>query len=244
MRAKNTGIVDGARLLEEAKKAFEKEGEGAFLELLEWAISQLLIENFAYVYIPYLPQEVEEIFILGSYPAEWQHYYKKNNLHKKDPVISISSSTATPFYWDEKKSGNDHESEIFRLACNFGIEQGFTVPLHEPGCAFGSLHLSSQKNNQEFYDLIDKNSHVIQSLANMAHLHRPSSVKRLTYKGLSQRELECLYWSSLGKTNQEVGIILNITERTVTFHINNCMSKLETFNAKQTITKALRLGLI
>lgn len=78
----------------------------------------------------------------------------------------------------------------------------------------------------------------------MAHLHRPSSVKRLTYKGLSQRELECLYWSSLGKTNQEVGIILNITERTVTFHINNCMSKLETFNAKQTITKALRLGLI
>lgn len=43
MRAKNTGIVDGARLLEEAKKAFEKEGEGAFLELLEWAFSQLLI---------------------------------------------------------------------------------------------------------------------------------------------------------------------------------------------------------
>lgn len=77
MRAKNTGIVDGARLLEEAKKAFEKEGEGAFLELLEWAFSQLLIENFAYIYIPYLPQEVEEIFILGSYPAEWQHYYKK-----------------------------------------------------------------------------------------------------------------------------------------------------------------------
>src|SRR5690606_34818573 len=34
---------------------------------------------------------------------------------------------------------------------------------------------------------------------------------------LSRRELECLYWSALGKTSWETAIILGLSERTINF---------------------------
>jgi LuxR family transcriptional regulator, quorum-sensing system regulator SolR len=45
-------------------------------------------------------------------------------------------------------------------------------------------------------------------------------------KHLTPRELECLYWQSQGKTMEEIGIILEITTRTVKAHIRNIKDKL------------------
>ena len=62
--------------------------------------------------------------------------------------------------------------------------------------------------------------------------------------GLTPRELEVLRWTMDGKTAWEVGAVLGITERTVGFHINNAMLKLQAVNKQQAVLKALRLGLI
>ena len=43
---------------------------------------------------------------------------------------------------------------------------------------------------------------------------------------LSPRESQCLHWVSEGKTDFEVGKILEISPRTVRFHINNAKVKL------------------
>ena len=45
-------------------------------------------------------------------------------------------------------------------------------------------------------------------------------------KELTQREIECLYWAEQGKTDNEIGAILNIGGRTVRFHIRNAKAKL------------------
>jgi len=47
---------------------------------------------------------------------------------------------------------------------------------------------------------------------------------------LSKREAECLSWISSGKTSFEVSQILGISERTVNFHVNNCMKKFNAVN--------------
>ena len=38
---------------------------------------------------------------------------------------------------------------------------------------------------------------------------------------LTGRELECLEWVSHGKTSWEIGTILDLSERTVNFHLSN-----------------------
>jgi len=47
---------------------------------------------------------------------------------------------------------------------------------------------------------------------------------------LSNREIAVLRWTADGKTSGEIACILNIAERTVNFHINNVIAKLNATN--------------
>ncbi|WP_083981830.1 helix-turn-helix transcriptional regulator [Arsukibacterium ikkense] len=61
---------------------------------------------------------------------------------------------------------------------------------------------------------------------------------------LTKRELECLNWAAAGKTSWEIGHILGISERTVNFHIGNCMQKTNSANRQQAISKCLSIEII
>jgi LuxR family quorum-sensing system transcriptional regulator ExpR len=60
----------------------------------------------------------------------------------------------------------------------------------------------------------------------------------------SKRENEVLYFASLGKTYQEIGILLNIKLSTVKFHSGNALRKLGVTNIRQGIRIASELQLI
>jgi DNA-binding CsgD family transcriptional regulator len=65
--------------------------------------------------------------------------------------------------------------------------------------------------------------------------------KEATVK-LTKRELECMKWASEGKTSWEISQILNISERTVNFHIANYIEKTGSINRQQAIAKCLLQG--
>jgi LuxR family transcriptional regulator len=61
---------------------------------------------------------------------------------------------------------------------------------------------------------------------------------------LSNREIAVLRWTADGKTSSEISCILNIAERTVNFHINNVITKLNAANKTSAAIKAAMLGLL
>lgn len=61
---------------------------------------------------------------------------------------------------------------------------------------------------------------------------------------LSAREKEVLNWLKQGKSSWDVSVILDISERTVNYHVYNIMRKLEAVNRPQALAAAARLGLI
>jgi len=61
---------------------------------------------------------------------------------------------------------------------------------------------------------------------------------------LSERESQCLIESARGKTTAEIGQALQISERTVAFHLSNIRRKLDAANSRHAVTKALSLKLI
>ncbi len=61
---------------------------------------------------------------------------------------------------------------------------------------------------------------------------------------LSSREREVVRLLVLGKSNQEIGATLQITESTVKFHVNNLMSKLGVNDRLQVVLAALKRGII
>jgi DNA-binding NarL/FixJ family response regulator len=61
---------------------------------------------------------------------------------------------------------------------------------------------------------------------------------------LSQREIETLTWAARGKTSMEIAQIVNLTKRTVDFHIDNARAKLGVATRIQAAVMATKFMLI
>lgn len=61
---------------------------------------------------------------------------------------------------------------------------------------------------------------------------------------LSKRELECIQWTSEGKTSYEISVILNLSENTVNNYIASVTKKLGAVNRTHMISLALRSSII
>lgn len=59
---------------------------------------------------------------------------------------------------------------------------------------------------------------------------------------LSKREVECLRWAALGKTDMEISMILDRSHATIRYHIHRAGEKLNAVNRAQAIFKAGQLG--
>lgn len=67
--------------------------------------------------------------------------------------------------------------------------------------------------------------------------------ERMSNPELSVREQEVVRLMATGKSNQEIGTALGITEGTVKFHVNNILSKLQVNDRTQAVIKALKRGI-
>ena len=63
-----------------------------------------------------------------------------------------------------------------------------------------------------------------------------------THLKLTKREIECIKWASEGKTSWEISQVLSISQRTVDFHLANCVTKTNSVNRQQAIAKCLIYG--
>ncbi|WP_343217434.1 helix-turn-helix transcriptional regulator [Hoeflea sp. YIM 152468] len=61
---------------------------------------------------------------------------------------------------------------------------------------------------------------------------------------LTEREHECLIWTSKGKTSAEIAQILGLSEHTVNHYLNNAARKFDAVNRTQAVAYALRVGFI
>ena len=61
--------------------------------------------------------------------------------------------------------------------------------------------------------------------------------------GLSERETQIMAWVAMGKTNAEIGTILNISGYTVKNHMQRIFQKLNVFNRAQAVSRITRVSL-
>ncbi|WP_238962885.1 LuxR family transcriptional regulator [Pseudomonas sp. AF32] len=231
-------------LVQEVENNISGVSEEEYTEILGWIFSKLGIEKFAYVHLEPTPFNNSKISIYSNYPSEWVETYRKQSLYKTDPVMANTAITATPFFWDEIPEEIDTHSDIFEQSASYGIKQGYTVPIHEPGRAFGSLHLSSEENDPDFPTIVRSNLFIIKALSIIANQYRPVETTVESNLRLSPREIEFLRWLALGKNYKEIGLIMNITERTVKFHAKQMTEKMDCINVKQAMIKAVQLNLV
>ena len=91
----------------------------------------------------------------------------------------------------------------------------------------------------QYPSLPDLKAEINEEIEGMA----PDSTQGNDPLGLSRREEEIIHWVCLGKTNQEIGMILDISFFTVKNHLQRIFRKLDVLNRAQAVAKCERLGI-
>jgi DNA-binding CsgD family transcriptional regulator len=128
-------------------------------------------------------------------------------------------------------------------------KSAIVVPVHLPFGQIGAISFNPIDLTKT--DLVDDFEQYSDYFGILSHtfigsyVHAMGQAQRLpSGSRLSKREVECLSWASIGKTDLEISMIMSRSRATVRFHIHNAAVKLDAVNRSQTIFKAAQLGYI
>lgn len=217
------------------------------------ALVQLLeITEFDYFLVGIvIPHSIttNDIFILDNYPTDWRQQYDELDLVKLDPIVSYSMNNYMPMIWSQvsqDKRYSKNEMRVMQKAHSAGLQAGFSVPIHSRMGEFGMISLALSQGKTESIAHFNNAIPLVQLIIPVLQdaLKRINTAQEIVGVQLTKRESECLTWAAEGKSSWEISQILNCSERTVLFHLNNAGHKLNASNRYQSISKAILTGAI
>lgn len=218
--------------------------EEQLFAVLEAAARSLGFDYCAYGLRMPLPLTNPKTYLRNNYSSAWQQRYAEQNYLASDPTVAHGMQSVLPLVWTE---------DLFKANPAFwddahahGLRVGWAQSSYDAKGVGGLLTLARS------HDPLSQSELRAQSLkmtwlVQVAHegMARLVSAKSaLEAPVLTQREIEVLRWTADGKTSGEVGEIMNISERTVNFHVNNALEKLGAANKTAGVIKAAMLRLL
>jgi DNA-binding CsgD family transcriptional regulator len=183
-----------------------------------------------------------------DYPMEWMELYFQNEFQFIDPITRFNFTNFKPQIWSETyRKYSAEKSKFVAMAGEFGLREGIshgvmdTVGLNGSIFSFAGGSFKPTSDHLNILEIIIPHLH--QALLRIAKKTSIYSEDDMIHP-LSTREKEVLKWMRIGKTNWEISVILEISERTVKFHVSNIMKKLNTQNRCHAIAKALDFNII
>jgi DNA-binding CsgD family transcriptional regulator len=184
----------------------------------------------------------------------WPSRYCDAGYARVDPRVALSARRLTPVIWDAADVTGDTlltRRFLADAACEHA-RSGFAVsfrhasdwravvafdsaisPLDDERCGsivglMGNLMLiAAQLHERVFRPRRDTLADGLREAGNLTH-----------------REQQCLRMAANGLTSADIGGKLGIAERTVNFHMNNVLRKMEALNRPEAIAKALARGVL
>lgn len=180
---------------------------------------------------------LDEVWIISNLPRSWEQEFLRRKLHLKSNIVLKAKEKITPFKW---YSTNTDNSDIIYLSDKYGIRSGVTFIIKiKYDVVIFTLYFNEDDN--AFVKLYASEKHRI--LFDVMSLFEAHYEKIPMYR-FTVREREVMNFLKFGKTYMEIAFILGVSERTVRFHINNVLTKLNVTSVRFAIFKAASEGLI
>ena len=221
------------------------QGEDELFEALASIARGLGFDLCAYGLRTPFPFSRPKIVMFNNYPVAWQTRYREKNYVAIDPTVRHGMRSLLPVVWSDDVFVSARE--LWEDARSFGLQFGWAQSCHDVNGVGGLLTLARSGEPLSEAELEDKGLKMAW-LTQIAHLgmSRCLTPKLMPEAGvqLSDREVEVLRWTAEGKTSGEISDILNISERTVNFHIANAVTKLNAANKTAAAIRAAVLGML
>jgi LuxR family transcriptional regulator, quorum-sensing system regulator BjaR1 len=201
-------------------------------------------ENFSFSGIPRSSDALPGIVLARRVPDELFKLYVERRYADIDPSIRHLLRTAEPFRWLDVPYDPERErkaAELAGLIRDFGLTQGFFVPIPSAAGTYGATWMAGPKP-----DLTARTKAALHLIGLYAfdRIHRLAGPLPDQWPHLTEREREVLTWMASGKSSWEIGEILGIAKRTVDEHSQTVQRKLGAANRSHAVAIALRNRLI
>jgi LuxR family transcriptional regulator, quorum-sensing system regulator CinR len=184
-------------------------------------------------------------YIRLTYPASWIQRYLQMGYAEVDPVLREAFKRTLPFSWNQLTIESAAEASFMADAVAHGVgPHGFSIPVLTKHGHRAHFAVSFSRSEQEWSNYLDTTRSTLIEIAN--RLHRRVMVEVFGEEGprLTARELECLRWVALGKSTNEIAVILSISPHTTRDYLKSVHYKLDCVTSAQAASKAVRLGLL
>jgi LuxR family transcriptional regulator, activator of conjugal transfer of Ti plasmids len=209
-------------------------------------------QRLGFRWFAYLRIMTNQPKLISSYPKSWTSRYFDLRYQELDPVVRRASREHGLFGWGRGGSaptGTREQRRFFEEAMTFGIRSGITIPIRAGFGQSAAFTLATDQAEPIGERFMSESRDVLQLVGLYFHSHvstrrtdKPVSPGDQTV--LSQRERQCLSWAARGKTVADIAILVEISPRTVTFHLANARRKLNASSIAHAVAEAIRRGLL
>lgn len=180
-------------------------------------------------------------------------YWLDRTLALHVPFLSAARLMAEPFYFAEGKLQTWRETGLLaEVDCspvlenpNFG--EAIITPVHLPRGLVGALVWCSRQPVGVERVFAEHAEHMHALATRLVATHNEARGRPRNSRVplvLTRREVQCLRWAAAGKTDGEIGTILEVSVSTVRFHLRNSARKLGATGRSQSIQLAAGLGYV
>jgi LuxR family transcriptional regulator, quorum-sensing system regulator CciR len=192
--------------------------------------------------------------VLGWEP-EFVDQWLQQKLHLISPIAAVCRMSTKPFAWDAETVARAIMKASSRTPIRWplmpaqGFYGGITVPIHLPRGRTGSVSWYSRDQAVDVWAVLAEHGDLLrltgQRFMDLVYAVRDErEASPDAPLALSERELECLTWAALGRTDAEIGSVIHRSPATARFHIDNAVRKLGARNRTQAVAIAAQRGLI
>jgi LuxR family transcriptional regulator, quorum-sensing system regulator CciR len=187
--------------------------------------------------------------------AEDKVWWKNHRIALDSPLTSACRFESEPFWVNADGFRTHHPNpyldgiDLQKFEARAMTRAAIVVPIHLPFGQIGAVSFNPLDRNltdlTEAFNTFGDAFGLLARTFIASYVLTMGSTQRLPPGSrLSKREVECLSWAAIGKTDLEISMIMSRSRATVRFHIHNASTKLDAVNRSQTVFKAAQLGYI
>ncbi len=213
---------------------------GDVANAFEHALARYDIQHFIAAAVSAKGQPFEDAVIASRWPAEFFMLYIENDCGRFDPLLRRSMQSQMPFEWQTDSyppDGDPRAAELLRRAAEFGLKQGYVVPIHGPKGYEGCVAMAAAALELSVHAKSAVHLMALYAFDRMRTLRGKLPDKKLL---LTAREREVLSWVAAGKSAAQISQALKISKRTVDEHSQTAARKLGAANRTQAVAIAMR----
>ncbi|MCY0150308.1 LuxR family transcriptional regulator [Hoeflea sp. G2-23] len=191
------------------------------------------------------PKTFADMMIITSAPAALVQRYEDSGLIKNSPLADALNGIGAPDEYrldtPDLSTSPARQTALSAFRKDYNLDCWFIVPVYHPDHGPAAVCFLGKREAMDFTEKA--------SLALFGHVahHKLRFVSAKPAKvdsPLTERERECLVWTSAGKTSVEIARILDLSEHTVNHYLNNAARKLDAVNRTQAVAYAIRNSFI